>query len=65
VNNNVTLPQALLTSGSSVIVSEIAYNYASPTTKVVAGSINFTNNFYTKPRRVSQIPTPTGGCPAG
>jgi len=63
VNSNLTLPQALLTSGSSVIVSEIAYGYASPTTKVVTGSINFTNNFYTKPRRVLQIPTPTGGCP--
>ncbi|HWU55624.1 MAG TPA: TadE/TadG family type IV pilus assembly protein [Rhizomicrobium sp.] len=64
VNSSVTLPQALLTAGSSVIVSEIAYGYASPTTKVVAGSINFTNNFYTKPRRVPQIPTPTGGCPS-
>jgi hypothetical protein len=60
---HVTLPQALLTHGSSVIVSEIAYSYASPTTKVVTGSINFTNNFYTKPRRVAQIPSPTGGCP--
>jgi Flp pilus assembly protein TadG len=63
LNSSVTLPQALLTTGSSVIVSEIAYSYASPTTKVVTGSINFTNNFYTKPRRVLQIPTPTGGCP--
>jgi Flp pilus assembly protein TadG len=58
-----TLPQALLATGGSVIVSEIAYSYASPTTQVVAGSINFTNNFYTKPRRVLQIPSPTGGCP--
>ena len=63
VNDPVTLPQALLTSGGSVIVAEIAYSYASPTSKVIAGTINFTNNFYTKPRRVLQIPTPTGGCP--
>jgi Flp pilus assembly protein TadG len=63
VASTVTLPQALLTSGSSVIVAEIAYSYASPTSKVVTGTINFTNNFYTKPRRVLQIPTPTGGCP--
>jgi Flp pilus assembly protein TadG len=63
VNSSVTLPQALLTSGSSVIISEIAYNYASATTKVIAGPINFTNNWYTKPRRVNQIPSPTGGCP--
>jgi Flp pilus assembly protein TadG len=61
--NPMTLPQPLLTVGGSVIVSEIAFNYASPTTKVIAGPINFTNNFYTKPRRIAQIPTPTGGCP--
>lgn len=63
VGNSVTLPQALLASGGSVIVSEVAYSYASPTTQVITGTINFTNNFYTKPRRVLQIPSPTGGCP--
>ena len=52
-----------MTNGGSVIIAEIAYNYASPTTKVIAGPINFTNNFYTKPRRVAQIPSPSGGCP--
>jgi Flp pilus assembly protein TadG len=60
--STVTLPQAMLTSGGSVIVSEIAYNYVSATTKVIAGPINFTNNFYTKPRRIAQIPAPAGGC---
>jgi len=64
VGATMTLPQALLTTGSSVIVSEIAYNYASATTKVIAGPINFTNNWYTRPRRVAQIPSPTGGCPS-
>jgi hypothetical protein len=58
-----TLPQALLTANGSVIVAEIAYNYTSPTTQVITGPINFTNNFYTKPRRVLQIPAPTNGCP--
>ena len=62
-NSNFTLPQAMLSSGGSVIVSEIAYSYSSPTTQVITGSINFTNNFYTKPRRIAQIPSPTGGCP--
>jgi Flp pilus assembly protein TadG len=62
VGASVTLPQQLLTAGSSVIVSEIAYNYASATTQVIAGPINFTNNWYTRPRRVAQIPAPTGGC---
>lgn len=59
----VTFTQALLTSNGSVIMAEIAYNYASPTTKVITGPVNMTNNFYTKPRRVAQIPAPTGGCP--
>ena len=63
VNSTVTLPQPLMTNGGSLIIAEIAYQYASPTTKVMAASINFTNNFYTKPRRVAQIPAPTGGCP--
>jgi len=63
VGDTVTFTQPLMTDGGSVIVAEIAYNYASPTTKVIAGPINFTNNFYTKPRRVAQIPSPSGGCP--
>jgi Flp pilus assembly protein TadG len=63
VGNTVTFTQPLMTDGGSVIIAEIAYNYASPTTKVISGPINFTNNFYTKPRRVAQIPSPSGGCP--
>jgi Flp pilus assembly protein TadG len=63
VGSTVTLPQAIMTSGGSVIIAEVAYNYASPTTKVITGPLNMTNNFYTKPRRVLQIGAPTGGCP--
>lgn len=63
VGSTVTFTQPLMTDGGSVIIAEIAYNYASPTTKVITGPINFTNNFYTKPRRIAQIPSPSGGCP--
>jgi hypothetical protein len=63
VGSTVTLPQAIMTSGGSVIIAEVAYNYASPTTNVITGPLNMTNNFYTKPRRVLQIGTPNGGCP--
>ena len=63
VNDTVTLPQPLMTDKGSIIIAEIAYNYASPTTKIITGPINFTNNFYAKPRRVLQIPAPPGGCP--
>ena len=59
VGDTVTLPQALLTSGGSVIIAEVAYNYSSPTTQIISGPINMTNNFWTKPRRVAQITAPT------
>jgi Flp pilus assembly protein TadG len=56
--------QPLMTTGGSVIYAEITYVYESPTSQLVAGSIRMNNNFYSKPRRVAQIPSPTGGCPA-
>jgi len=58
VGNTVTLPQLMTTNGS-VIIAEVAYNYASPTTQVITGPINMTNNFYTKPRRIAQIAAPS------
>lgn len=63
VGDTVTLPQPLMTENGSIIIAEIAYNYSSPTTKIIAGPINFTNNFYAKPRRVTQLATPADGCP--
>jgi Flp pilus assembly protein TadG len=59
VGDTVTLPQALITTNGSVIIAEVAYNYASPTTQVITGPINMTNNFYTKPRRIAQIAAPS------
>jgi hypothetical protein len=59
VGDTVTLPQALMTTNGSVIIAEVAYNYASPTTNVITGPINMTNNFYTKPRRIAQIAAPS------
>ena len=63
VNSTVTLPQPIMTAGGSVIIAEVAFSYASPTTKVITGALNMTNNFYTKPRRILQIAAPAGGCP--
>jgi hypothetical protein len=50
-------------ANGSIIMAEVAYNYVSPTTQVITGPMNMTNVWYTKPRRVLQIPAPTGGCP--
>ena len=63
VGQTVNLPQAIMASNGSVIMAEVAYSYASPTSKIITGPINMTNIWYTKPRRVLQIPLPTGGCP--
>jgi Flp pilus assembly protein TadG len=63
VGQTVTFTQPLMTANGSVLMAEIAYSYSSPTTQVITGAINMTNNFYTKPRRVAQLPAPPGGCP--
>ena len=63
IGDTYPLPQPIMTDKGSVVIAEIAYNYSSPTTKVITGDIPFTNNFYAKPRRVLQIPAPTDGCP--
>jgi Flp pilus assembly protein TadG len=54
----VALPAGLMTEGGSVIMAEITYNYASPTTKLITGPMAMANTFYTKPRRVLQIAGP-------
>jgi Flp pilus assembly protein TadG len=58
----VTLPNTLMTANGSVIVSEITYNYTSPTTRVITGTKVMSNTFYTKPRRVLAIAGPSS-CP--
>jgi Flp pilus assembly protein TadG len=62
VGSTADLPDGLMTEDGSVIVSEIKYDYASPTTQMVAGVVPMTNIFYTKPRRVLGIPGPSP-CP--
>ena len=62
VGATVTLPAGLMVANGSVIMSEITYNYTSPTTKIVTGTKVMTNTFYTKPRRVAQIAGPST-CP--
>lgn len=51
VGSTVTVPTGLLTSGGSVILAEISYAYASPTTQVLTGAVTMTSSFYAKPRR--------------
>jgi len=62
VNSTVSFTQPLLSTGASVILVEVAYNYTSPTTQVLTGPFNMKDRFQTKPRRVAQIPAPAS-CP--
>jgi Flp pilus assembly protein TadG len=63
-NAIVTLPTGLMATGGSVIMSEIQYDYTSPTTKrFITNSISMTNTFYTRPRRSASVTKPAGGCP--
>jgi Flp pilus assembly protein TadG len=72
VNSVYTFPataQGVITSGSggSVIMAEVTYSYSLPFNISLPGTINLSgpyamsNTFYSKPRRVSQIPLQ--GCP--
>jgi Flp pilus assembly protein TadG len=55
--NTVTLPTGLITSGSgqSVILAEITYSYASPSTTYLVGTITMSSSFYTRPRRSATV----------
>jgi Flp pilus assembly protein TadG len=56
VGQVINFGQALMTTGGSIVYANITYNYASPTSKVIAPAIAMQNTFYTKPRRVAKIP---------
>jgi hypothetical protein len=50
------VPAGLIPAGGSVILAEVSYPYASPTTVQVTGTITLVRNSYSTPRLVSQIP---------
>ena len=50
-----TVPAGLITTGGSVIYVEVTYSFTSPLNYLISSPISMQNNFYAKPRRVSQI----------
>lgn len=58
------VPANVIASGGSVIWARVTYNYNSPIAYVLKGTQNWRNDFYIKPRRVTQIPITAGttGC---
>lgn len=54
--SSVTLPPGLTTAGSSVIMVEVVYSYASPVAEFITGPIVMRETAYLKPRRSITIP---------
>jgi Flp pilus assembly protein TadG len=51
----VTIPTGLMTTGGSVVLSEVTYTYTPLKSLFVKLPITMTNTFYSHPRRVAQI----------
>ncbi|HXC54263.1 MAG TPA: TadE/TadG family type IV pilus assembly protein [Rhizomicrobium sp.] len=59
VGTNVTVPTGVITSGGSVILTEVTYPYASPVSDYLTGTTNMSETFYARPRRsttISRVP---------
>ncbi len=52
----VTVPTGLITTGGSVIMSEVTYTYTPASSWLVKFPFTMSNRFYSHPRRVAQIP---------
>ena len=51
----ITVPTGLITTGGSVIMTEITYSFVPPTNWLIRIPLTMTNTFYSHPRRVAQI----------
>ena len=54
--STITLPNGVLLTGASVIVSEVTYTYQTPVGEFVTHGMTMTDKFYERPRRVAVIP---------
>ncbi len=55
VNSAVTIPAGLVTTGGSVIMSEVIYTYNSPTPYFIPTALSLNDTYYLHPRKVEQI----------
>lgn len=53
--STVTVPTGLITTGGSVILAEVTYDFTPPSNWLVKIPITMTNSFYSHPRRVPQV----------
>ena len=55
VNSTVTVPNALLNAGDSVVMADVQYAYTSPLQIVLPNALTFTSTFYLRPRRSPSV----------
>lgn len=55
-DSTVSLPEAMMTPGTSVIMTEATYSYRSPLGFLLAGPVTITHNAYRRSRLVDPIP---------
>jgi Flp pilus assembly protein TadG len=55
VNSAVTIPAGLVTTGGSVIMSEVTYTYNSPAPHFFPTALPMSDTYYLHPRKVEQI----------
>lgn len=49
------VPSGLMTSGQSVVMSEVTYSYSSPVTFFMPNAVTFTRKFYLRPRKSDKV----------
>jgi Flp pilus assembly protein TadG len=62
VNSSVTIPAGLVTTGGSVIMSEVTYTYNSPAPHFFPTPKQMTDTYYLHPRKVDQIDRQASSC---
>lgn len=55
VGSTVNVPAGLITTGGSVILAEISYNYTSASTQFLKTPINMADSFYARPRKSATV----------
>jgi Flp pilus assembly protein TadG len=61
-NSTVTLPAAMMTPGTSVIMTETTYAYSSPLGFLMPGAVTLRHDAYRRSRLVDPIPCTWNGC---
>ena len=51
----VTIPTGLISTGGSVILVEVTYDYSTPSNYLISLPLAMSNTFYSHPRRVPQV----------